>query len=64
MSPMEALRAGTIDGARYMGLDGVLGSIKPGKLADLVVLNADPREDLQHTTDIHLVIKNGEVVSE
>ena len=64
MSPMEALRAGTIDGARYMGLDGVLGSITPGKLADIVVLNADPREDIEHTTDIHLVIKNGQIVSE
>ena len=64
MTPMEALRAGTIDGARYMGLDGVLGSVSAGKLADLIVLNADPRSDLQHTTDIHLVIKNGQVVSE
>ena len=64
MSPMEALRAGTIDGARYMGLDGVLGSITPGKLADIVVLNADPREDIEHTKDIHLVIKNGQIVSE
>ena len=64
MSPMEALRAGTIDGARYLGLDGVLGSITPGKLADIIVLNADPREDIEHTTDIHLVIKNGQIVSE
>ena len=64
MSPMAALRAGTIDGARYMGLDTVLGSIAPGKLADLIVLNADPRDDLKNTTDIHLVIKNGQVVSE
>ena len=64
MSPMAALRAGTIDGARYMGLDTVLGSIAPGKLADLIVLNADPRDDLENTTDIHLVIKNGQVVSE
>ena len=64
MSSMAALRAGTIDGARYMGLDTVLGSIAPGKLADLIVLNADPRDDLKNTTDIHLVIKNGQVVSE
>ena len=64
MTPMEALKAGTIDGARYMGLDGVLGSVSAGKLADLIVLNADPRSDLQHTTDIHLVIKNGQVVSD
>ena len=64
MSPMAALRAGTIDGARYMGLDTVLGSIAPGKLADLIVLNADPRDNLENTTDIHLVIKNGQVVSE
>ena len=64
MTPMEALRAGTINGAIYLGMDHILGSISAGKLADLVVLNADPREDISATTDIHMVFKNGELVSD
>jgi len=63
MKPMDALRAGTIDGARYLGLESSLGSIQAGKLADLVILNSDPREDIRNSVDIHTVIKNGETVS-
>ena len=61
LSPHEALRAGTLNGARYMGLDGDLGSLEVGKLADLIVLNSNPLDDLHNSTDIALVIKNGEV---
>jgi imidazolonepropionase-like amidohydrolase len=64
MTPVEALKAATIDGARYLGMEDVLGSITPGKLADLIILNADPREDIRNTTDIEWVLKNGEVVTE
>jgi imidazolonepropionase-like amidohydrolase/Tol biopolymer transport system component len=61
LSPHEALRAGTLNGARYMGLDGDLGSLEVGKLADLVVLHSNPLDDLHNSTDIAWVIKNGEV---
>lgn len=61
MSPMEALRAATIDGAQYLGMASVLGSVTAGKLADLVVLDADPRENLEHTKEIHMVIHNGKI---
>ena len=61
MSPHEALRAGTLSGARYMGLDHQLGSIEVGKLADLIILNSNPLDDLHNSADIALVIKNGEV---
>jgi imidazolonepropionase-like amidohydrolase len=64
MSPIEALKAATIDGARYLGMDDVLGSVSPGKLADLLVLDADPRDDIRNTIKIHRVIKNGEVVAD
>jgi imidazolonepropionase-like amidohydrolase/Tol biopolymer transport system component len=61
MTPMEALRAATIDGARYLGMDKDIGSLEPGKLADLVVLDANPLENLRNSESIRLVMLNGRV---
>lgn len=59
MTPMEALRTATINGARYLGLEGQLGSVEAGKLADLVVLEANPLEDIGNSTKIAFTVKNG-----
>ncbi|MEJ2503617.1 MAG: amidohydrolase family protein [Gemmatimonadota bacterium] len=59
MSPMESLAAGTIMGAQYLGLDPHIGSLEPGKLADLVVLNSNPLDDLRNSTDIASVMLGG-----
>ena len=59
MSPLEALAAGTIMGAQYLGLSDDLGSLVPGKLADLVVLNSNPLDDLANSADIAQVMLGG-----
>ena len=61
MSNLEALRAGTLNGAEALGLAQDLGSIEPGKLADLVILSKDPLEDIRNSTSIRFVMKNGEL---
>jgi Tol biopolymer transport system component len=61
MSNLQALRAATLNGAEAIGLAEDLGSIEPGKLADLVVLDKDPLQNIQNTTAIRFVMKNGEL---
>ncbi|WP_281542727.1 amidohydrolase family protein [Maribacter aestuarii] len=61
MKPMDALRVATIIGAEAIGLDEDLGSLEPGKLADILVLDNNPLDDLRNTNSIDQVIKNGRV---
>jgi len=55
----DVLRVATINGARALGLDTDLGSLEPGKLADLVVLDRDPLQDIRNTTAIRYVMLGG-----
>jgi len=59
LSNDEALEAATIDSARFIGLDGELGSVVPGKIADLLVLDADPRANIRNTLSLRYVMKAG-----
>jgi Tol biopolymer transport system component/imidazolonepropionase-like amidohydrolase len=61
MSPIDALRAATIVSAEKIGFGNDLGSVESGKLADLVVLDADPLAEIHNTAKIRWVIKNGQL---
>jgi imidazolonepropionase-like amidohydrolase len=59
MSPVEALKAGTITSAQSLGMAKDIGSIEPGKLADLVILSADPSQDIANSDDVEQVMLGG-----
>ena len=62
LTPAQALRSATIDPERFLGRDKDLGSIEIGKLADLVLLDADPLSDISNTKKINTVIVSGRVL--
>ncbi len=61
LSPMEVIQAGTRNAALVCGQAGQLGTLEPGKLADVIVVGGDPLSDLQAMETVVAVIKAGEV---
>jgi imidazolonepropionase-like amidohydrolase len=62
LTPLEALRAATINPAQLSRVDDTLGSIEKGKLADLIVVEGDPLADIQALLDLRLIMKGGRIV--
>src|SRR5579871_1772022 len=62
-SPLEALQTATLNPAQFFGLESQLGAVEPGKLADLVLLRANPLADISNTQKIAAVLSHGRYFS-
>jgi imidazolonepropionase-like amidohydrolase len=62
LTPLQALRAATIDAARFLEATDTLGSVEPGKVADLVLLGGNPLEEISNTREILAVVLNGRLL--
>ena len=63
LAPMEAIISATRSPAEFLGLDGSLGTVREGKIADLVVLDNNPLDDIKNTQSITAVVSNGRFFS-
>ncbi|MDC0003465.1 amidohydrolase family protein [Porticoccaceae bacterium] len=61
LSPLDALQSATLNPAKFFGIDNEQGSIEAGKIADIVLLDADPLADINHSRSINTVIAQGRV---
>jgi imidazolonepropionase-like amidohydrolase len=61
MPALEAIRSATLNGAKLAGVQDTLGTIEPGKLADIVAVPDDPREDITTMMRVNFVMKDGKV---
>ncbi|MCC5926974.1 MAG: PD40 domain-containing protein [Bacteroidetes bacterium] len=59
MTPLEVIRAVTMNGASYIGMDQHIGSVEPGKLADIIVIDGNPLEDIRTTENVTYTMVNG-----
>ncbi|HEX9937883.1 MAG TPA: amidohydrolase family protein [Longimicrobium sp.] len=62
LTPLQALRAATLEPARFLKMTDSLGTVAQGKTADLVVLDADPLADIRNVGRIHAVVLNGRLI--
>ena len=59
LSPLEALRCATSNGAKTLGMDASLGTLEPGKLADVIVVDGNPLQDIRQSEKVLWTMVNG-----
>jgi imidazolonepropionase-like amidohydrolase len=64
ISPLEAIAAGTLNSARMLHIDGDVGTVAAGRLADLLIVDGDPSQDIFALQRVALVLKSGRIVRE
>ena len=62
MTPMQIISAGTQNAAHVCNLDHELGTLEAGKIADVLVVDGDPLEDIHALAKVRIVIHNGSVI--
>src|ERR1043165_966885 len=62
LTPMEAMRAATVDAAKLLGLEDKVGEIKEGRLADIIAVEGNPSQDITSLQRVQFVMKNGRVI--
>jgi imidazolonepropionase-like amidohydrolase len=61
MKPLDAIKSATIISAELLGWQDKIGSIEPGKLADIIAVKGDPLNDIKVLRDVKFVMKDGEI---
>jgi adenine deaminase len=61
-TPMQAITSATRDNAQFLGRGRDLGTISAGKLADMIVVNANPLDDIRNARALDMVIKDGQLI--
>jgi cytosine/adenosine deaminase-related metal-dependent hydrolase len=59
MNNLRVLRSATLNGAKTLGVDSQIGSLEVGKLADLIVLDSNPLEEIRNTNSVSMTMVNG-----
>jgi imidazolonepropionase-like amidohydrolase len=62
MSPLEAIRAATLNNAKALGMEGIYGTVETGKAADLLIVNGDPAAEISTVSNVHMVIQGGRII--
>lgn len=62
LTSMDAIRAATVNSAKFLGVENRFGTLEPGKVADFIVLNSDPLSDISNSRDIDAVWMNGQPI--
>lgn len=63
LTPLQALQTMTRDAARFLGVERTMGTVTAGKVADLVILDADPLADIRNSQQVHAVVARGRLVT-